>query len=64
MLEKSRNIDTKIKNQVSELRQNSFQKSISNNPEPNKPIIHDRLKKVASVQSELNKNDNTEFGKY
>lgn len=49
MLEKSRQIDTKIKDYVSDLRENSFYKSISSQPEVGKPIIHDRLKKVASV---------------
>jgi len=59
MLEKSRNIDTKIKLQVDELRKDSFYKSISNKPEPGKPIINDRLKKTAGVYYELNRNDNT-----
>jgi len=49
MVEKSRGIDKNIANYVNDLRQNSFYKSISSHPEPKKPIIHDRLKKVASV---------------
>eukprot|EP00801_Mesodinium_rubrum_P001415 Mrub_01415.p1 GENE.Mrub_01415~~Mrub_01415.p1 ORF type:complete len:713 (+),score=111.66 Mrub_01415:85-2139(+) len=64
MLEKSRKIDDKVKNCIEDLRKNSFYKSISNKEEPGKMMISDRLKKVATVYYDLNKQDNTDYKQF